>query len=288
VSQGSLNERLRSQSAKLSPQAYKVALYFAGHREEVLVSSAAELAEKARTSDATVVRTAQALGYSGLGELRLEFARDLRKDLSPATRVEKTLAEIAADPGDTLSATISQHADALHTLQRAVSAEIFEQAVDSLIRAERAAIFGIGPSSAIADYLSIQLRRFGRDAFVLKNTGLLLADDMLRLRERDLVLIFAYGRIYPELKALLGRAKDLRLDRVLVTDTLGARLAKDVDLVLQVPRGRVESFSMHTATMAFVEALLVAIATRRPKETLASLKSLNRLRARSAGRAMDL
>jgi DNA-binding MurR/RpiR family transcriptional regulator len=274
--------------AVLSPKVYKVALYFAEHPEEVLVSSAAQLAEKATTSDATVVRTAQVLGYSGLEELRLEFAREFRNDMSPAARIERTLAKAALEPDDALANTISQQMGALSALQRAISAEVFKKAVDFFVSAKRTAIFGLGPSSAIGDYFSIQLRRFGRDAFVLNKTGLLLADDMLRLRKGDLVVIFAYSRIYSELKALLGRAEDLGLDRILVTDTLGARLAKRVDLVLQIPRGQVESFSMHMATLAFVESLLVAIAVRRPKETLASLKTLNRLRASAAGRAMDL
>ena len=288
MSHGSFSERVQSQMAVLSPKAYKVALYFSEHPEEVLVSSAAELAGRAKTSDATIVRTAQVLGYSGLEELRSEFARDFRKDMSPAARIERTLAKVAVDPHDVLATTISQQMGALSALQRAISAELFKKAVDFFISAKRTAIFGIGPSSAIGGYLSIQLGRFGRDAFTLNKTGLLLADDMLRLRKGDLVVIFAYGRVYSELRALLSHAEDLGLDRILITDTLGARLTKQVDLVLQIPRGQVEAFSMHMATLAFVEALLVAIAAQRPKETLASLKTLNRLRASAAGRAMDL
>ena len=54
------------------------------------------------------------------------------------------------------------------------------------------------------------------------------------------------------------------------TDTFGAKLKKRCDLVLQIPRGRADIFSMRTATLAFLEILLVGIATQRPYETIAS------------------
>jgi hypothetical protein len=45
---------------------------------------------------------------------------------------------------------------------------------------------------------------------------------------------------------------------------------------------------MHTATLALIEALLVGVATKRPKETIASLNDLNGIRAALAGKPMDL
>jgi hypothetical protein len=72
--------------------------------------------------------------------------------------------------------------------------------------AARVLVFGLGPSSAIADYLVIQLGRFGLIAEALSNTGLLFADDLRRLCDGDLVVILAYGRIYAELATLLDES----------------------------------------------------------------------------------
>jgi hypothetical protein len=46
------------------------------------------------TSDATVVRTAKALGFSGLDELRRALADEIRTALSPADRLTRTLGEV--------------------------------------------------------------------------------------------------------------------------------------------------------------------------------------------------
>ena len=66
------------------------------------------------------------------------------------------------------------------------------------------------------------------------------------------------------------------------------KLRNRVDWDLPVARGRADMLSMHTATLALIEALLVGIAADRPGETIANLESLNRLRSGLAGKAMNL
>jgi len=87
---------------------------------------------------------------------------------------------------------------------------------------------------------------------------------------------------------LHDRADQLDLRAILLTDTLGSVLRKRVDLVLPVERGKTNSLSLHTATVALIEALLIGIAAKRPAQTVSSLKLLNDLRAQIAGRAMKL
>jgi DNA-binding MurR/RpiR family transcriptional regulator len=281
-------QRFADSAAGLSPAERRVARYFLENREEVLVASAAALAAKAETSDATVVRTAKALGFSGLDELRRALADEIRTALSPADRLTRTLGEV----GDSLSAaftlTLDIHLQALEGLRRSITDEMFERAIDGIISARRIAAFGLGPSSAIAGYLSTQLNRFGFEVLTLSSTGLLFADDLQRLREGDLVIMLAYGRVYAELAALLDEIDRRKLRSFLVTDTLAATLRRRVELVLPVARGRADMLSMHTATLGFLEAVLVGIATRRPDKTLAALRELNAAREKLAGRPMNL
>jgi DNA-binding MurR/RpiR family transcriptional regulator len=281
-------QRFADTAAGLSPAERRVARYFQENREEVLVASAAALAAKAETSDATVVRTAKALGFSGLDELRRALADEIRTALSPADRLTRTLGEV----GDSLSAaftlTLDIHLHALEGLRRSITDEMFERAIDGINSARRIVAFGLGPSSAIAGYLATQLNRFGFEVLILSSTGLLFADDLQRLREGDLVIMLAYGRVYAELAALLDEIDRQKLRSFLVTDTLAATLRRRVELVLPVARGRADMLSMHTATLGFLEAVLVGIATRRPDKTLAALRELNAARAKLAGRSMNL
>jgi DNA-binding MurR/RpiR family transcriptional regulator len=284
----SFEERVADRFGRLSPAEQRVVRYFRENREEVLMASAAALAAKANTSDATVVRATRGLGFSGLEDLRRTLADEMRQAPSPVERLTRTLGEVGGSMASAFDLALSTHARSLDGLRRAISPKLFEQAVEGIVGAERVVVFGIGPSSAIANYLVIQLGRFGLDAASLTNTGLLFADDLQRLRKGDLVIILAYGRLYAELTALLDDIERRRLSSFLVTDTLAATLKHRVDLVLPVPRGSAEMLSFHTATLGFIEALLVGIAAKRPRETLAGLKALNETREKLAGKRMGL
>lgn len=165
---------------------------------------------------------------------------------------------------------------------------MFEAVVDRLVSVSRVLVFGIGPSSAMANYFVMQLGRFGIDGASLTETGLLLADGLHRLKPSDLLIMLAYGRPYREITALIEHAETVGLATILITDTLGSKLKRRVDHVLPVQRGRSDALSMHTATLGLIEAILVGVAAKRPTETVASLKTLNTLRTKIAGQPMDL
>lgn len=280
--------QLNTYIGQLSPAKQRVARFFQENREETLIASASAPASQIDTSDATVIRTAKALGFSGMAELRRSLAQDLRINLSHANRVARTLSEVGNDLEAALDVTLDIHLKSLEGLRRDITPDLFRNAVGSIVRARRTFIFGIGPSSAMADYFMVQLGRFGIDAMSLKHTGLLLADDVQKFRKGDLLMVFAYGPVYREVTVLLDQADRHGLTRMLFSDTLGHELQDRVDQVLPVARGHADMLSMHTTTLALIEMLLVGVAAKRPKETIANLELLNSLRAALAGKDRDL
>jgi DNA-binding MurR/RpiR family transcriptional regulator len=285
---GAFADRVAAAVHRLSAAEQAVVRFFQANREEVLLASAAALAAKIGTSDATVIRAAKALGYSGLDDLRRELANELRTSLSPAARLTRTLEAVKGDAGSALGVMIDIHVHALEQLRKSVSAAEFKTAVGLLAKARRVVVFGIGPSSALADYFAIQLGRFGVESASVTQTGLLAADGLHRLKKGDLVIALAYSRTYREIEVLLAEAKRRGAAAILLTDSLGGVLGKQVDLVLPVERGNADWFSTHTATLGLMEALLVGLAAKRPTETVAALKDLNALRSELVGNNMEL
>jgi DNA-binding MurR/RpiR family transcriptional regulator len=284
----SFESRFAEKVSELRPAEARVASYLQDHPEEALLASAAVLAHKTKTSDATVIRTARALGYGGLDELRRDIAGQLRSSLSPAARLTRTLSGVGSDIAQAFNATIETHITSLDALRRDISEKQFCRVIDWLVAAERTFIFGIGPSSAMADYFALQLGRLGVEAQCMTDTGLLLADKINQLRDGDLLILLAYGRLYAEVETLLGQAKRLKLPTILLTDSLADELRGRVSEVLKVARGRAEMMSLHTATLGLIEAMIVGYAAKRPSESLTSLKKLDEFRANLSGRRMDV
>jgi DNA-binding MurR/RpiR family transcriptional regulator len=284
----SFESRLAARMERLGPTELRVAQFLRDNREEVLVSSASALAARTETSDATVIRAVKAIGYAGMAEFRRELASELRTDLSLASRMVRTLDEVGETRGGSFGLTLQRHQQALERLRQDIGPALFEAVVDQIVSAPRIFIFGIGPSSAMANYFTMQLGRFGLDGASLTDTGILLADGLHRLRPSDLLIMLAFGHPYREITALVDHAETLGLATILITDTLRSRLRRRVGHVLPVQRGRADALSLHTATLGLIEAVLVGVAAKHPTETVASLKVLNTLRTKIAGQPMDL
>src|SRR5580704_14416996 len=137
-------DRVADHLAAMSPAEQRVVRYFEAHREEVLIASAAVLAAKAETSDATVVRATRALGFSGLDDLRRTLADELRSSLSPAGRLTRTHGEVGDDLAVAFEVTLDIHLRSLDGLRRSITPKLFATAVQGIADARRIAVFGLG------------------------------------------------------------------------------------------------------------------------------------------------
>lgn len=269
----------RATSRELSPKERAVADFYAEHREEAAFLSAAEIADRLGTSDATVVRAVKALGYSGIPELRRELIDALKARATPAIRLGRTLEDAGEDP---LGHVIALELELLEGA-RSLDRRDFAHAVELLAGADRVLAFGLGPSGAMAEYFALRLARLGRPAHAVRSSGLPLADELLAARRGDALLLMAYERVDRDVDVVLGRAGDLGLPVVLVTDTLGPRLTDRIDIALPVPRGRRGTLAGHAVTIAVLDALLLALAARDRAHSLAALADLNELRRQLRG-----
>jgi DNA-binding MurR/RpiR family transcriptional regulator len=174
---------------------------------------------------------------------------------------------------------LEAHDEALAALRAPEGRAQIVAAAGVLHPAERIVVFGIGPSATLARYVATLLTRAGRRSLVLDAAGIMLADQLLDLREGDALVVLAYGRAYREVEAVFAEAARLDLPVVLVTDSLEARLASRARLVLPARRGRAERVALHGATLVALEALVLGLAGAGRGEAVATLERLNRLRA---------
>ncbi len=280
------SDRLERVGPSLAPAARRVVRFIDQNRAAALACSALELAAQADTSDATVVRAVQALGFSGLGELKQALVAELGQS-TPADNMRRTLAEVGESTQLAIGAVLEAHAEAMESLRSDASRARIVAAVAALQPADRIVVFGIGPSAAIADYVAVMLRRSGRRSAALDRTGIMLADQLLDLRPGDALLVLAYGRAYREVVALFGEASRLRLKLVLVTDMPASRLARAADVVLPGQRGRTDRVALHGATLVMLEALVLGLSAADAAGAVSTLEHLNALREAVSGQRYD-
>lgn len=275
-----LSARIRALSPTLGAASRLVVDYIESHPAETLASTARELGAKCGTSDASVVRTAKALGYNGLPELKQAIIAQAGSAVpSPGGNMRRTLSDVTHAEG-AVAAVIETHREGLRKLQEDATSARLLAAIAALDPAQRILVFGIGPSGALAAYASALLNRIGRRSLPLTQAGTMLADQLLDLQPGDAVLCLAYGRPYPEILAVLGEARQRGLTSVLITDDLEGAIPSHAQITVPVPRGRRGQLAQHGVTLVALEALALALAVAAPEASLSALDRLDRLRAR--------
>ncbi|MDQ1481317.1 MAG: hypothetical protein QOI44_2178 [Actinomycetota bacterium] len=273
-----------ARTEKLAPAQRRVAEGLIEFGPEEALLSAAALAERLGTSDATVVRTAKALGYRGLADLRRAMAtRTAEPPLGE--RLSRTLEQAPTE--ELLAASIGRQLTALDALSRDVSSEQFQDAVAVLANSRRVVWRGVGPSAHLASYAEILSQRIGKPSIALVHTGTSFADELLAVAPGDAVVVFAYGRLQSHVRVLLDRAAAVGAPVILITDTRG-RMPKGVHTMLRAGRGTPGLFASHGVTLVVVEALVLAVAATDRAGSEAALATLNELRAELAGRRIDV
>lgn len=259
TSESAFDGRIADRLEALSPAERHVARFLVQHKRKAVLSSAAEIAALTRSSDATVVRTARSLGFTGLPELREALLASLM-GVSPSDRLAHTLQDVGADGTGVLRHVVGIHEDALRLLKTQDMADRLARAVGILGPAARRHVFGIGPSGAIAAYAALQWNRLGLPTCALSMPGIGLADGLIGMARGDAMLVMAYAPLYREATVALDEAGRLGIPVVLVSDDLGPILRGRVAETLPVPRGRSDHLAMHAGTMVLIEAMTISLA----------------------------
>jgi DNA-binding MurR/RpiR family transcriptional regulator len=140
------------------PSEKKVAEYILCHPQEVVNLSVQKLAEKAKVSEATIIRMSRTLKCKGFQELKLKLAYELAK---PQSNLYEDIP--TDDSAKSFIQTISQNnIQSIQNTLMVLSEEEVEQAVNLLSDARKVAVFGIGASAIVGMDLKQKLTRIGR------------------------------------------------------------------------------------------------------------------------------
>lgn len=273
------HQRLRRRFHRLTRAQRNIVNYLLAHYDEAAFLPAADLARRLNISEATVVRCAQAIGFDGYPDLRRSLQDLFRSRVTPAARLRRRLASLK--DGHVLLKTVDMELKYLAEVPHSVQAASFDRAVRLILKARRVFTFGLGPARLLPELLDLRLRRFGFHTICITESGRDMLEKLALLDRRDVVVAAAFFRVTPELASLLDYAAAQGAPVVLLTDTLQLPLKGRADVILAARRGPISTFHSLVVPMTIVNALILAVALARPKQTMASLNRLQRLRAAS-------
>ncbi|MEI5522274.1 MurR/RpiR family transcriptional regulator [Streptomyces brasiliscabiei] len=257
-----LRAAVRDHWENLSASERAVAQYLASAPvEQLLFAGAQELGTASGTSNATVVRALQRLGYAGLPALKRELAAGFTSAVAPEVRLKQRIAHVGPDLTGIWTDVLDEAQERIEQTRRLTEPDALRAAVTALADAGEIHCFGIAASEPAARHLCLALGRIDRRARFSGATGFALADHVLALRQGDAVVIFQPGRALHELTVLVERARAVGARVVLVTDELGEEFADRVDAVLTAPHTPTGITSDALTALVVADVLLLALTT---------------------------
>ena len=125
--------------------------------------------------------------------------------------------------------------------------------------------------------MTLRLTRSGYAARRMERYGMELADDLLDLTPKDLVLGFSFTKPPEDLQKTLGYAEKAGATTIVISDHTGATLRPNPDILLAASRGaRGESQSL-TVPMAICNTLILEISRLDRGRSLKNLEKLDAL-----------
>lgn len=254
--------------AGLRPAEETVAKAVLADPQAAIVATTADLADRAGVSQASVVRFARAIGYSGLPELRLALAQDLSREAVALEQNDIASGHInASDALDDVVAKLAFHeARSIEQTARLIDLDALDRVAHAIAGGRRSSCYGVGASGLAASDLSQKLERIGLICQFSADTHVQLVHAALATRE-SVAFGFSFSGRTVEVHRALTIARDSGALTVAVTGVPDSPVGQIADLVLltsaREAQLRAAALASRMAQLAIVDFLFVRVAQLR-------------------------
>jgi len=239
-----IDERIAERYGDLSPQERRAADVLLAHLDDLAIYRAAELAELAGVSKATMSRLFRHLGFDDFGEVR-EHLRLLRNKGVP----------IAVEAAPSLAAHLEHEIANLQAAMSRLDETRLDAAASLLTRAGRVVVLGLRSSYPIALHLRQQLSHARPGVVLAPQPGQSLSEELLGLGPDDAVVMVAFRRRPQLLAELLWLLEEAAVPVILLADPTARVLAGRTEVWLECPLTAAAAFDSYAAAMSVVAVL---------------------------------
>lgn len=249
---------IRSHRDQLSPAERRVADVVLADPQLVAFGTVAELAERAGTSGASVVRLATRIGLVGFTDLQERVQAELTTQIHQAAeRIHR------APESDLLGRTAALAADAVQRSLDSISREDFVAAVELLARTDRQVyVIASEASRGIGVQFTNELAMIRPRVTQVAGSPVAVQQTLADVVEGDLVVALDLPRYDRWLIRAATFARENGAQVVAVTDSQLSPLGAGATIVFAVTAGGTGPFDSHVSSLALFEALVSGVAAR--------------------------
>lgn len=251
---------------RLSKRLRQVAEYLLDNPNEIAFGTVAVISKDAGVHPSTLVRFANAFGYSGFSEMQRLFQQQLLQESpSYAERIRMAREEVGEE-GETPMQLLGQFASAntvaLDQLRGSISAADLDRALDILAAAEAVHIMGVRRAFSVSSYFAYALRHVDQRAYMVDGVGGMYREQASAIGARDALIAVSFHPYGPETQEVVKIARERRVPVIVITDSQLSPLASEATVCFTIKEAEVHGFRSLASSLCLAQSLSIALAYR--------------------------
>lgn len=262
-----LTRQVHDRYDRLSRSYKQVARFLIQNPNEIAILTVTMIAERCGVHASSLVRFAQAFGYSGFKELQTIFQNRLATAASGfEARVGALKDELALHAGagahGLLTDLVVRDIASLRVLLDDASEETLDAAVDILARADTIYLIGQLRSEPIVVFMRYVLTMLRLRVTLLDAAGGLSTEIARGVRPTDALMAVSFRFYAKETVSICETAHARGTPVIGITDSTLSPLAKSARVLFTVPEDEYSFSRSLAAPMCLAQALMIALAAR--------------------------
>ena len=255
---------IQAQYPRFSKGQKLIAQYILSNYDKVAFMTACKLGDTVGVSESTVVRFANALGYSGYPKLQAALQELIKNKLTTVQRVE--MAKEYSDDYTILNKVLKSDMDNIRTTLDEIDKKAFEESATKLLKARKIYILGMRSSFTIAQYLGFYLD------IILDNVHIIRMDmgdafeQIVRINEEDVIIAISFPRYSKKSYQIVSYAKEKGAHIISLTDSLFAPVASLADNTLLVKSNMASFVDSLVPALSIANALVIAVGMKEKED----------------------
>ena len=238
--------------------------------------TASKLGKNVGVSESTVVRFAVDLGFDGYPSMQKAMREMVLNRLTSVQRIEVASNTLADQ--DVVSMVIQSDIDKLRRTSETVDREEFQAAVNAVIEAKRVFIIGVRSAAPLANFLGYYLNYMFNNVHIITASGTSeMFEKIVGVNSRDVVIAFSFPRYSTATVKAAQYCRSTGANVIAITDNRQSPLGQNADHVICAKSDMVSLVDSLVAPLSVVNALIVAIASRREKEVQRTFETLEHI-----------
>lgn len=245
----------------LSKSHKKIAEFITANAEKTAYMTVAKLAKETDVSEATVVRFAEKLGFSGYPDFQKNLLGYIKGKLTSIQRIE--LAYEKMGERSVLDRVLKSDISHIEKTLENIDKEQFEKAAEAISSAKRIYIMGVRSAVALADFAGFYLHLIFDNVRIIKSTG---GDDLfeqiMNVGEGDVFIGISFPRYSKNTIKALEYAKRNKATVIGITDGNNSPVSNMSSYCLFAECDTTSFADSLTAAISLINALIASVSLK--------------------------